>query len=115
MEGGRVRPRETVASLLKRLRAASGLSQEALAERAGLSVKAVSALEQGTRRRPHPQTLRALSFGLGLSAEGRALLLSVAAGQATPFRGPPPVAQLPRDVSDFTDRTAEVATAMRAL
>lgn len=36
---------------LRRLRVAVGLSQEALAERAGLSVEAIGALETGKRRR----------------------------------------------------------------
>ena len=37
---------------LKRLRDAAGLTQEELACRAGLTAKAVSALERGVRRRP---------------------------------------------------------------
>ena len=43
-------------SLAKRLRAlreAAGFSQEELAERAGLSSHAISALERGTRTRPN--------------------------------------------------------------
>ena len=38
---------------LRRLRVAAGLSQEALAERAGLSAQAIGALETG-KRRPYP-------------------------------------------------------------
>ena len=51
---------------LRRLRVAAGLSQEALAERAGLSVQAVGALETGKRRRPYPNTVSALADALGL-------------------------------------------------
>ena len=47
-------------SRLRQLREAAGLSQEELAERAGLSSHAVSALERGTRTRPYPHTVRAL-------------------------------------------------------
>src|SRR5919202_5773583 len=54
---------------LRRLREAAGLTQEALAERAGLSPNAVGALERGDRRHPHPGTLRALADALGLSPE----------------------------------------------
>ena len=39
---------------LRRLRVAAGLSQEALAERAGVSAQAIGALETGKRRRPYP-------------------------------------------------------------
>ena len=49
---------------LKALREAAGLTQEELATIAGLSVHAVSALERGERRRPHVETVRALSAAL---------------------------------------------------
>ncbi|CAN5595836.1 hypothetical protein BH23CHL2_BH23CHL2_11880 [soil metagenome] len=56
---------------LRRLRETAGLTQAELAERAGLSVKAISALESGRRRRPYPSTVRALSDALGLSESER--------------------------------------------
>ena len=43
---------------LKAHREAAGFTQEELATIAGLSVKAVSALERGERRRPHVDTVR---------------------------------------------------------
>src|SRR5687768_17010398 len=73
---------------LRRLREAAGLTQEELAERAGLSRDAVSALERGHRRHPHPETVRALSFGLGLAErEAAALRASV------PKRAGPPAVE----------------------
>ena len=51
---------------LKALREAAGFTQEELATTAGLSVHAVSALERGERRRPHLETVRALSAALDL-------------------------------------------------
>jgi transcriptional regulator with XRE-family HTH domain len=54
---------------LRQLRASSGLTQEQLAERAGLSANAISALERGERTHPYPHTVRALASALGLSAE----------------------------------------------
>jgi len=48
----------TFGALLRRHREASGLSQEQLAERAGLSSDAVSTLERGVRQTPHRATLR---------------------------------------------------------
>ena len=63
-------------TLLKRLREASGLTQEELAARAALSAKGISDLERGARRRPHPQTVRALADALELSEDERASLLA---------------------------------------
>jgi predicted ATPase/DNA-binding XRE family transcriptional regulator len=52
---------------LKALRETAGFTQEELATIAGLSVHAVSALERGERRRPHVETVRALSAALDLT------------------------------------------------
>ena len=52
---------------LKALREAAGSTQEELATIAGLSVHGVSALERGERRRPHVETVRALSAALDLT------------------------------------------------
>jgi two-component system, NarL family, nitrate/nitrite response regulator NarL len=43
------------------------MTQEALSERSGVSVDAISALENGRRCRPHSYTIRALADALGLS------------------------------------------------
>ena len=51
---------------LRALREAAGFTQEQLATISGLSVHAVSALERGGRRRPHVETIRALSAALDL-------------------------------------------------
>ena len=53
---------------------AAGLSQEALAERAGLSARAISDLERGARRAPYRETVRLLADALGLSDADRAAL-----------------------------------------
>ena len=66
----------TFGAKLKRLRLAANLTQEELAERAGLTAKGIGALERGDRRRPYPHTVRALSDALGLSAEQAADLAS---------------------------------------
>jgi len=51
---------------LKEARAGAGLTQEALAERSGLTKQAVSFLEQG-RRQPSWETVRQLARALGVS------------------------------------------------
>jgi transcriptional regulator with XRE-family HTH domain len=64
--------------LLHRHRAAAGLSQDELAERAGLSRRGISDLERGERRSPHPGTVRRLAEALNLDdAERSSLLASV--------------------------------------
>ena len=59
-------PAASFAALLRRHRVATGLSQEALAERAGLSVRAISDLERGARRAPYRETVRLLADALAL-------------------------------------------------
>ena len=63
---------------LKGLRETAGFTQEELATIAGLSVHAVSALERGERRRPHVETVRALSAALDLSGAARDAFLEIA-------------------------------------
>ena len=65
--------RPTFATLLRQYRVAAHLSQEKLAERAGLSVAAISALERGVRKTPHMATVRLLAKALRLNALERAM------------------------------------------
>jgi transcriptional regulator with XRE-family HTH domain len=67
---------------LKALREAAGYTQEELATISGLSVHGVSALERGERRRPHVETVRALSAALDLSGPARDALLASARAPA---------------------------------
>src|SRR5919197_2825742 len=64
---------------LRRYRISAGLTQEALADRAGLSVRGIADLERGARRYPHFHTLRSLAQALELDPADRVALL--AAGQ----------------------------------
>ena len=66
-------------TLLHSFRLAAGLSQEALAERAGMSAHGVSALERGYRRTPQRGTLALLAGALALSDEQRQELEAAAA------------------------------------
>src|SRR5579871_2960020 len=63
-------------SLLKRHRIAAGLTQEALAERAGLSTRAISDLERGINRYPRQDTVGLLADALALPPPLRAAFQS---------------------------------------
>lgn len=66
------------AQLLKRRRVAAGMTQEGLAEAAGLSAKAISELERDPGRRPRLQSVMLLADALGLDTAGRDQLLAAA-------------------------------------
>jgi predicted ATPase len=96
-----------LASVLKDFRVQAGLSQQALAERASISVQAVSALERGYRKAPYRATLVRIADALSLSEAARQTLeLS-----AQRSRGPrlaeqnlAPAHNLPRQLTSFLGR-----------
>ena len=116
----------SVGARLRVLRVRAGLSQAALAERAGVDLATVKAIERDRRRRPHPDTLARLTEALGLAAADRAALLGLAGGvtvQPTDTGQPPaaPAAapsaslvRLPVPPTPLFGREAEVAQ-LRAL
>jgi transcriptional regulator with XRE-family HTH domain len=73
--------------LLRGLRAAANLTQEELAERSGMSVQAISALERGTRRAPRTKTVERLARGLELDASQRRVLVAAARGLPARWQG----------------------------
>lgn len=86
--------------VLRELRTARSLTQEELAERAGITVKGVSALERGERRRPYPHTVRSLADALGLEQTERERLVAAvprrgATEQTLPGESLPPAAPAP--------------------
>jgi WD40 repeat protein/transcriptional regulator with XRE-family HTH domain len=68
--------------LLRRLRDESGLTQEELAEAAGLSPRSVSDLERGIHRTARKDTAELLAGALGLAEPARALFVAAARGRA---------------------------------
>ena len=65
-------------ALLRRLRLERRLSQEELAERAKMSVAAISALERGSRQSPYRSSVDLLADGLGIDHEARTQLHALA-------------------------------------
>ena len=114
---GRVRPGEW----LRKQRVGAGLTQEDLAERSGVSVRAIADLERGRTRRPYPSSVRALARALGLpETAGAELVARYRAGgdggggpadrSARRGRRRPRVPrQLPSGVAHFAGRGAELA------
>jgi transcriptional regulator with XRE-family HTH domain len=86
MEQGESRRKATpsLAAMVRRYRLAVGLSQEALARRAGVGVTTIAALERGRRAAPRPGTVALLADALALDAEERAALIAVARGVERP-------------------------------
>ncbi len=69
------------AGLLRRLRGEAKLTQEELAETAGLSVRAVSDLERGIHRTARKDTAMLLAGALGLPERAAALFVAAARGR----------------------------------
>lgn len=88
--------------LLKRYRTEAGLTQEALAERAGVSRRGIQALERGESK-PQKDTAQRLVVALGLTEEERDQFLAAAAPaprrRATPPAGSRPPGTTPAPVS----------------
>jgi transcriptional regulator with XRE-family HTH domain len=108
---------------LRSCRECAGLSQEQLAERAGLSIRAIRNLEHGHIEHPHPGTLQRLADALSLHGQPRASFITAAGRtppratalprvprQRVPRSGGWPTVprQLPTPVRQFTGRQAEV-------
>ena len=107
--------------LLRQLRDRAGLTQEELAEAAGLSQRAVSDLERGINRTARKDTARLLASALGLAGPQRALFEAAARGRAAAAavlaaHGPPDMTlgNLPAQLATFVGRGRELAE-IRAL
>jgi len=105
------------AGLLRQLRVEARLTQEELAEAAGLSPRSVSDLERGIHRTAHKDTAALLAGALGVVEPARALFVAAARGRVpaaealAAVRADSPGAAaaaatraLPRDTANFTGR-----------
>ena len=71
------------AGVLRQLRAEARLTQEELAEAAGLSPRSVSDLERGVNRTARKDTAELLAGALGLAGTVRAAFVAAARGRRT--------------------------------
>jgi tetratricopeptide (TPR) repeat protein/transcriptional regulator with XRE-family HTH domain len=95
-------------TLLRDLRQASGLTQEQLAERTGLTVRAISNIERGRVARPHRHTLEVLARGLGLAAHRVEEFVGAYVPLPPANAFPVVPAQLPARGATFTGRRHEL-------
>lgn len=110
---------ETFGQLLRRLRVEADLTQEELAEAARLSPRSVSDLERGIHPTARKDTAQLLAQALGLVGPARTAFEAAARGRGladTVPRGGVAAATraLPRDVTSFTGREAELRELMAA-
>jgi transcriptional regulator with XRE-family HTH domain/tetratricopeptide (TPR) repeat protein len=87
---------------LRREREAAGLTQEELAERTGLSVRAISNIERGQTTTPRPSSLRLIARELTPAARHPGPAGWPASGMGAPPQWP--AGQLPAALADFTGR-----------
>jgi transcriptional regulator with XRE-family HTH domain len=116
------------AGLLRQLRAEARLTQEELAEAAGLSPRSVSDLERGLHRTARKDTAELLAAALGLAGPARSLFVAAARGrgpvsdvlsavqEAAPGTAAAAASRtLPRDTASFTGRERELAQLLEQL
>ena len=103
-------PVVSFADLLRRLRAKAGLTQEELAQAAGVGARTVSDLERGVALTARKETARLLADGLGLDGVVRASFEAAARGRSPALAGGVTGATrtLPRDIASFTGREPEL-------
>lgn len=103
-------------AILRDHRRRAGLTQEALAERAGLSSQAIGALERGDRRFPHQHTISRLAGALGLTGQVLTEFAAAARRHGQPRNAPPLLPrQLPPDLAHFTGRDRVVKSVIAML
>jgi tetratricopeptide (TPR) repeat protein/DNA-binding XRE family transcriptional regulator len=104
---------QTFGGAVRHLRRAAGLSQEALAERAGISARAVGSIERGSVARPHPASVHLLITALAADDAAAAELRRLAFGGVG--EGGPAPAMLPAAHAGFVGRTREQTTLVATL
>ncbi|HEY7343842.1 MAG TPA: helix-turn-helix transcriptional regulator, partial [Ktedonobacterales bacterium] len=106
---------QTFAALLRRFRRAAGFTQAELAEHAGLSPEAISALERGVNRTPRRETVDLLAEALSLDEQERARFEQSARHRSAPLVAQPVSLEPAHAGIPLVGRTAELALIERLL
>ncbi|MFC0432673.1 helix-turn-helix domain-containing protein [Kutzneria buriramensis] len=93
------------AAAIRRFRLRAGLTQEALAERSGVSISTIRGLETGKRRNPQLASVRQLAAALDLKPAEQDELLAAGAAEPSPIPVP---RQLPSPPAPFVGREREL-------
>lgn len=109
--------------LLRQYRLTAGLTQDGLADRAGLSRRGLSDLERGLRARPYVNTIERLARAMSLTDMQLAELLAAAGRQRHGFSKQPlapfahrlPMHNLPLQLTSFIGRKRELIEVERML
>lgn len=103
-------------TLLRRYRTERGLTQEALAARAQISARTIADLEWGINRIPRHDTFEMLMLALDLTAQQRALFLSMVRPEmrATTVE-PLSLSRIPLPPTSLIGRAQEMANALTLL
>lgn len=103
-------------ALLRRLREESGLTQEELAERSGVSARTISDTERGLRSRLYADTAARLAAGLGLDESSRTPFVDVARGRGrSTARQPDSEYAVPHPLTSLIGRQDELRSLLEEL
>jgi predicted ATPase/DNA-binding XRE family transcriptional regulator len=101
--------------LLRHHREQARLTQEELADRAGVSARTISDIERGVRTRAYTDTAVRLSVALSLTDTDRAAFLNAARGPKALPGGEHRVSRIPRPITSLIGREREVGKLLTAL
>jgi len=101
-------PDDGLGASLRRLRRATGMTQEELAQAAGISARTVSDIERGLRSVIHGDTARRLSSALGLTGERGDMFDALARGRWLGGPSAPPASSIPEVPTPLLGRSREL-------
>ncbi|MGE5287176.1 MAG: ATP-binding protein [Micromonosporaceae bacterium] len=99
---------DSLESSVRKLRRATGMTQEELAQAAGISTRTVSDIERGLRSVLHADTARRLTSALRLTGESRDMFNALARGHRIGRQPAPLVSSIPEVPTPLLGRSREL-------
>ena len=97
-------------ALLRNFRLVANMTQEELAERSGLSVEGIAALERGVRRSPRPSTVELLAVTMELGTAKKEALIAAARGVPVSSMRSSAAADTSSELAEAESRLASMPT-----